>query len=135
MARTSWIHINDYIILTEAEKVSLNALNLRDLEELEDLDCIDNLERMYNDKLGCDQLVRGVDTYFNDIIGPYLGAIYTVEAFEAIAANSRLAKNKLSYFMMINVDFNIRGYVDARKCGNLTRYINHSCNPNSQYRL
>ena len=37
MARTSWIPIKDYIILTEAEKVSLNALNLRDLEELDDL--------------------------------------------------------------------------------------------------
>lgn len=56
----------------------------------------------------------------------YVGEVMDWATFESKIENCRKLKLDCSYFMILNDD----EVIDATEKGNLSRFVNHSCDPN-----
>lgn len=63
-----------------------------------------------------------------DFIMEYVGEVLNSEQFESRAAEYALEKNRHHYFMALRSDC----VIDATIRGNISRFINHSCDPNAE---
>ena len=65
-----------------------------------------------------------------DLILEYLGEIFQPDQINSLIYNPSNDYQNLNYALSLTLDSNKKLYVDARLKGGLSRFINHSCDPN-----
>ncbi|XP_017786038.1 PREDICTED: probable histone-lysine N-methyltransferase CG1716 [Nicrophorus vespilloides] len=65
---------------------------------------------------------------YGEFILEYVGEVLDPEEFEDRAADYSKDKNRHYYFMSLRAD----AVIDATQKGNISRFINHSCDPNAE---
>lgn len=68
------------------------------------------------------------DTFLGTIVQQYTGEVITAPEFER-RVQDKMRSNV--YFMKYTKEH----YIDGETKGSVARYINHSCNPNCEFRL
>ncbi|GLV38878.1 SET domain containing 2 [Carabus blaptoides fortunei] len=68
------------------------------------------------------------DISYGEFILEYVGEVLDPDEFEKRAKNYSQDKNRHYYFMALRAD----AVIDATQKGNISRFINHSCDPNAE---
>lgn len=63
-------------------------------------------------------------------VSEYVGTVRTIEEVESIAASRKSGDAEVSYAFDLDLDAKAEFSIDAYRRGNVTRFINHSCDPN-----